>query len=289
MRLPIWLLPGITLLAFGAGPADEAPLAQPWEYAPAMKAVAARGHGRPGVVLHVGDSITYASPYAAWARAGEGRSDADTDALNWSHAGANDDTDGWYLASFDHPDGGRSHTACGGIRADEMLAGGKRGMPKLSDLLDRYQPQAVVLMLGTNDASAGRPAADYRGDMETIVNAMLSRGIVPIVSTIPPHVHHRNLARSYNAALRDLAERRHLPLIDFEKEILARRPDDWDGTLLGKGDVHLTAAQGGATPTSAPTAENLRNSGYLLRGWLSVKKIAEVKRTVFDQPAHIAP
>ncbi len=35
-------------------------------------------------------------------------------------------------------------------------------------------------------------------------------------------------------------------------------------------------------PTSAPTAENLRNSGYLLRGWLSVKKIAEVKRTVLD-------
>ena len=88
------------------------------------------------MVLHVGDSITYANPYGAWARAGEGHTDADKAALRWMHAGADDDTDGWYLARFDHPDGGRSHTAYGGLRADELLAGGKRGMPKLADLLD---------------------------------------------------------------------------------------------------------------------------------------------------------
>ena len=247
-----------------------------------MKAVAARGTGRPGVVLHVGDSITYANPYSAWARAGEGHTDADRRVLKWMHAGANDDTDGWYLASFDHPDGGRSHTACGGIRADEILAGGRQHMPKLADLLERYRPQAVVLMLGTNDASAGRPVEHFRRDMESALDAMLSRGVVPIISTIPPHVHRSDLARSYNDALRELARRHGVPLIDFEREILARRPSDWDGTLLVRGDVHPTAAGGGATPTSAPTAENLRNSGYLLRGWLTVKKVAEVKRSVFD-------
>lgn len=262
--------------------AEESPLPQRWEYAEPMKAVAAKGSGRPGVVLHVGDSITYANPYSAWTRAGEGRTDADRDVLKWMHAGANDDTDGWHLASFDHAAGGRSYTACGGIRADEMLAGGKQQMPKLADLLDRYKPQVVVVMLGTNDASAGRPVEAYTKDMESVVDAMLTRGVVPIVSTIPPHVHRRELAASYNEALRALAERRRLPLIDFEREILTRRPSDWDGTLMTRGDVHPTASQGGATPTSAPTAQNLRNSGYLLRGWLSVKKIGEVKRTVFD-------
>jgi hypothetical protein len=277
--LPLLLLPAVVLGADG-----EAPLPQAWEYAAAMRAVAAKGKGRPGVVLHVGDSITYANPYGAWALHGEGHTPDDDAALKWMHAGANDDTDGWHLAAFDHPDGGRSYTACGGIRVDEMLAGGRQRMPPLKDLLDQYRPQAVVFMLGTNDASAGRPVEAYRRDVEASLDLMLGRGVVPILSTIPPHVHREALARSYNEALRELARQRHLPLIDFEREIRTRRPNDWDGTLLDKGDVHPTAARAGATPASAPTPESLRNSGYLLRGWLSVKKIAEVKRMVFDAP-----
>ncbi len=76
-----------------------------------------------------------------------------------------------------------------------------------------------------------------------------------------------------------------MPLIDYEAEILARRPKDWNGTLLGKNDVHPTAEHGKINAASAPTEENLRSSGYLLRGWLSVRKIAEVKQRVLD-PKH---
>ncbi|HEX8199147.1 MAG TPA: SGNH/GDSL hydrolase family protein, partial [Isosphaeraceae bacterium] len=101
-----------------------------------------------------------------------------------------------------------------------------------------------------------------------------------ILSTIPPHPGRPALAASYNDALRALARSRGLPLIDYEREILRRRPDDWNGTLLRKDDVHPTAEGGSATPTSAPTAANLRDSGYLLRGWLSVRKIAEVQSRV---------
>ena len=143
------------LFALSAATAAEKPLPQSWDYAAAMKKVAARSHGRPGVVLHVGDSITYANPYSQWALYGEGKSDEDKAALQWMHAGAGDDADGWHLARFDHPDGGRSYTACGGIRIDEMLAGGKNKMPPLDKILETYRPQAVVLMLGTNDASRG--------------------------------------------------------------------------------------------------------------------------------------
>ena len=247
-----------------------------------MRAVARRGDGRPGVVLHVGDSITHANPYGQWARSGAGRSDDDRAALAWMHAGADDDTDGWWLARADHPDGGRSYTACGGIRADEMLAGGKGGMPSLGALIEKYRPQVVVLMLGTNDASAGRDVAAYRADMEDggRPDARARRRRDPLhdpAASGPPEA----LARSYNEALRSLARSRKLPLIDYEREILGRRPDDWDGTLLGKGDVHPTAERAAVTPTSTPTAENLRESGYLLRGWLSVRKIAEVRTAVF--------
>ena len=262
--------------------ADETPLPQAWDYAKAMKEVATRNKGRPGVVLHIGDSLTYANPYGQWARYGEGRTDEDKAVLKWMHAGADDDSDGWYLARFDHPDGGRSHTASSGISADELLAGGKNKLPALAKLLDTYKPQMVVLMIGTNDASAGRAADAYKADVAKALDLMDERGVICILSTIPPHPGKPELAKKYNEALRELGKSRELPLIDYEQEILKRRPDDWNGTLLNKNDVHPSVEQGGAKPSSAPTAENLRNCGYLLRGWLSVRKIAEVKRTVLD-------
>ena len=150
MNRPVeWTLLAVLCIGPTAVAAEESPLPEAWDYAGAMQAVARRGGGRPGVVLHVGDSITHANPYGQWARSGAGRSDDDRAALGWMHAGADDDTDGWWLARADHPDGGRSYTACGGIRADEMLAGGKNGMPSLGALIETYRPQVVVLMLGT--------------------------------------------------------------------------------------------------------------------------------------------
>lgn len=275
----LWLF-GWTVVAL----AQEQPLPQAHEYAAAMKPVAAKFRGRPGVVLHVGDSITYANPYGAWARYGAGKTAEDQAALAWMHAGKDNDTDGWWLCRVDLP-GGRSHTACSGIRLNEMLAGGRSRMPSLAEMVEKYQPQVVVLMLGTNDVSAGRKAEDFRRDFVQAVELLTGAGVVPIVSTIPPHIGKPALARSMNEAIRAVAQEKKLPLIDYEREILARRPDDWDGTLLNPGDVHPSAARAGATPASAPTAENLRNSGYLLRGWLSVRKIAEVKRSVLDGTA----
>lgn len=274
----------VAYLTARPAPADEKPLAESWDYAAPTKKIAAKFHGRPGVVLHIGDSITYANPYGQWARGGAGKSEADKAVLAWMHCGKEDDSDGWWLARFDHPSGGRSYTAAGGLRADESLAGAK-GLPPLAKLLDEYRPQIVVYMLGTNDVSAGRSLDAYRADVQKAVDLIAERGIIPIVSTIPPHHAQLEKSKSFNQAIREIAKARGLPLVDFEREILTRRPDDWNGTLLNKNDVHPTGGQAGATTSSAPTAENLRNSGYLLRGWLSVQKIAEVKRRVIDSPA----
>ncbi len=282
MRYSLALMLSINSLFLGSVRGEAKPSPQEWDYATAMKKAAGKFRGREGVVLHVGDSITYANPYGQWPRSGAGKTDEDKAILKWMHTGDDNESDGWWLARFDHPDGGRSYTACGGIRANEMLAGGKQKMPPFAKLLDTYKPRMVVLMLGSNDASAGRSVEAYAADMAKCVDLMLERGIVPILSTIPPHPGQRKRAESYNVALRELAKKRELPLIDYEKEILKRRPDDWNGTLLGKNDVHPTVESHGSNTTSPPTEENLKNSGYLLRGWLSVKKIAEVKRTVLD-------
>jgi hypothetical protein len=275
----------LVALGWSAVGAQDSPLREAWDYAPAMREVAARFRGRPGVVLHVGDSITYANPYGQWARAGRAKTPDDEAILRWMHLGAENDTDGWWLCRYDHPDGGRSYTAAGGLRVDEALAGGKQGLPPLADLLRQYQPEMVVFMLGTNDASAGRPLDQYEADIRRALALMLDQAAIPVLSTIPPHPHRGPLAAQYNETLRQIAREKQIPLIDYEREILLRRPDDWNGTLLARDDVHPTAASGAVDAASAPTATNLRLSGYLLRGWLSVRKIAEVKRRVLDRPS----
>ena len=280
--VPIATAMAVWLSGFQYAQAAE-PLMQAWDYAAAMKKVAASFKGKEGVILHVGDSITHANPYGQWARAGEGRSAEDKVVLAWMHAGADDETDGWFLARYDHPSGGRSHTAAGGLRWDELLAGGKAGLPPLAEMLETYQPQIVVLMMGTNDASAGRKVEDVSKDAETAARLILENGTICILSTIPPHIGSPERSKSYNEALREVAKKHELPLIDYEREILKRRPRDWNGTLLNKNDVHPTAGIEGVKANSAPTDENLARSGYLLRGWLSVKKIGEVKRKVLDR------
>jgi len=252
---------------------------KPPEYAEAMKKVAARFKGKEGVVLHLGDSITYANPYSSWARYGQGKTPEDQAVLKWMHCGAKDDTDGWHLASVDRP-GGRSETAASGVRSDEYLKGGKGGLPSLAEILKKYNPQMAVVMLGTNDASANRPVAQYRENMVQIVDALLANGTIPILSTIPPHPSREELAKSYNAAIQEICREKKVPMVDYGGEILRRRPGDWNGTLLAKNDVHPTASQGGAQAGSEPSENNLKNSGYLLRGWLSVKKIGEVRQWV---------
>jgi lysophospholipase L1-like esterase len=256
-----------------------------WDYAPAMRAVAKRFTGAPGVVLHLGDSITVASPYTAWAREGrEGKTPQDEAVLHWSHCGERDDRDGWYLASHDLPLGA-TFTAAGGVRADQYLAGGFKGLPSLDEMVRTYNPQVAIIMLGTNDACQERSAADYGADMERIVSRLLDNSTIVVLSTIPPIFFDAARAPAFNDAVWRIAEKHRLPVIDYYGEIVARRPGaTWNGTLLQHDDVHPTADRAGVTCTSPPTPANLRESGYLLRGWLSVRKLAEVKRRAIDAP-----
>jgi hypothetical protein len=106
------------------------------------------------------------------------------------------------------------------------------------------------------------------------------------VSTIPQMIPAWELGEQYNKEIWRLAEQHKLPVIDYYGEIEARRPDGaWNGTLLNEDDPHPTASRAGVTPESEPTPENLRESGYLLRGWLSVKKLIEVRERVWGDSA----
>ncbi len=251
-------------------------------YEDAMLKVASQFKGKEGVVLHLGDSITYANGYSGWARYGKGKTPQDEAVCKWMHVGKDDDTDGFFLCRVDRP-GGRSDTACSGIRSHEYIEGGKSGMPPLAEILRKYNPQVAVVMLGTNDVTAGRSPAQVKADMGKFVDALLANGTVPILSTIPPYKGKEEPVKAVNAALLELVKEKRIPHIDYWGEIMKRRPTDWSGTLISGDGVHPTVNQGNVNPGSEPTEENLKTSGLLLRGWLSVKKIAEVKERVLDR------
>jgi hypothetical protein len=230
-------------------------------------------------VIHVGASDTIANPYTTWARQGKGKTAEDEGILKWMHTNANDKTDGWWLCRHEVVSH-RAYTAESGLESSWLFKGGTLGLPPLEKMLDDYKPQVVVLEVGIYEAEAERPLDDYRKNMARALDMILERGAIPIPTTAPPIKAHLKASAAYNEALRELARERGLPLVDMEQEILKRRPDDWYGTLMTR--MHLTASRAGVSPASEPTPMNLRESGFLLRGWLTVRKIAEVKRRVLD-------
>jgi lysophospholipase L1-like esterase len=279
-RILALLLLGTALhLAASADAQEKAALKAPenYDYGAAMKKVAAKFKGTAGVYLHLGDSLTHANPNTAWARAGQGQTAEEKAFLKWSQAGTRDDNDGWYLASVDVPDG-RSHTAAGGLRANEMLEGGHNGLPALADLVKKYNPQLALYMLGTNDIGAGRPVKKYSADIAKAVDLLLNNGSIVILSTIPPIRGKGKQVDEYNAALRELARNKQIPLLDLYAEMKARAGDDMEKTYLSEDGVHLSHEP----PNGPATEENLKKSGYLLRCYLAVHKGMEVKAKVLD-------
>jgi GDSL-like Lipase/Acylhydrolase family len=260
--------------------AEESPLKEAWDYVPTARSVADKFQGQTGVVIHVGDAVTINPNYGQWARFGKGHTDEDRAMFTAFHAGENNEYDGWWLARKVHYDHHGSFTASDGLRVSQLLHGGRGLYPTLAKMLKQHQPQIVVLRIGMHDITANVKYDSYRADLEQALDMIASQGSIGILSTLPPHAGNLELGAAYNRGIREIAAERKLPLIDFEKELLARRETDWSGTLMNRNDLLPTVIQGTATPASEPTAENLRNSGYLLLGWLTVKKLTEVRQRV---------
>ncbi|HYE04042.1 MAG TPA: SGNH/GDSL hydrolase family protein [Planctomycetota bacterium] len=279
---------------------------------------AAKTKKTPGLVLQVGDSITHANPYSQWARRATGATPADQAVLGWCHAAHAVSADpanpnGFALAIAD-VNGRRGVTASGGMDCSEFLSGDGNAGAAMPDLADQAAARAAladgsaydgnlrastvaaayadaevaVIMLGTNDVNHGKSVDAVKQQLGAIVDAFTARRIVVVLSTIPPHHANDALAAQVSDAIGALAKEKKLALIDYRAEILARRPADWNGTLMNPGDVHPTAGVGGFNAASDPYADGgdaashrtgaaASSSGYLLRSWLTIQKLKEVR------------
>ncbi len=227
---------------------------QPPKVLEMVRRIHARFDGTPGYVAQFGDSITHS--LAFWAPIGNKppqRYLTDSDDLpklpprtTWS---------GLIRGTRDK---GPTFANQSGWRADQLAAA-------VGAVLEKQQPEAAIIMIGTNDISDGKVPADFQKHLVSIVRQCAEAGCVPILNTIPPRRDREEAVAQINQIIRHVANGLNLPLVDYHAAIVTLRPGDtWDGTLISHDGVHPS---GGEVGDYSP--ENLRNSGYALRNWMN--------------------
>src|SRR4029079_7772072 len=98
-----------------------------------------------------------------------------------------------------------------------------QGMPTpLQQELDAAQPRYATVMFGTNDVGFGDTHMFGR-NMFTLIDAIASQGVVPIISSVPPRDDSASIdawVPRYNLVARGIAQARKVPFIDLHRELL---------------------------------------------------------------------
>jgi hypothetical protein len=157
--------------------------------------------------------------------------------------------------------------------------------------IDASNPRFAVIMLGTNDNSGStfewwlgaRAYRDYAYQFLMLLDALESRGVVPIVTYIPPVLSEPArewLTPAFVATLRGVATARLVPTIDFYTDMAAL-----GASAYGGDGVHPNA-----DPDSACvlTAAGLAY-GYDIRNLRSLEVLDKVRRVVLDGAASADP
>ena len=238
-----------------------------------MKAVHAKFKGTPGTLAAFGDSITVTMAF--WAPLqGEPKNMPDDMKAALAVVNGHMKPDCW--ARWKGPKYGSN----GGMTirwADENI----------DQWLKALNPEAAVILFGTNDLG-GLDRKEFRAKTGSVVDRCLKNGTVVLLTTLPPRSGMLEKAKDFAEAVREVAKDKRVPLIDYQAEILKRRPADWDGSLPKFKDVKgseyevpTLIARDGVHPSFPKahqdySADSLTKSGYALRNHLTVTAYADV-------------
>lgn len=245
-----------------------------------MKKVHAKFTGMPGTLALFGDSITVSLGF--WAP------------LDY----APKKLDGDLGKSLQLVKGHMKQDCWGKWRGSEFgNEGGKTilwAAENVGTWLKKLNPEAAVLMFGTNDLNQVE-AKDYGAKMRVVIERCLENGTIVILTTIPPRSGVVEKSKKFAEVQRKIASDLKLPLIDYQGEILKRRPDDWDGSLpkfkeFAKDGYQVpTLIAGDGVHPSNPknyqdySEEALKSNGFQLRNVLTVKAYGDVIRLVLKE------
>ncbi|HEY0193229.1 MAG TPA: acyltransferase family protein [Kofleriaceae bacterium] len=162
-----------------------------------------------------------------------------------------------------------SLAATGGWQTSDVLAGSPS---PLSQELTALAPRYGVVLLGTNDVRYGRTLDAFGADLWTIIDQMIARGAIPILSTMPEmHGDPDSNARipAFNRVVRALAQGRGLPLIDFHLALSTLANDG-----IGDDGIHPTVDPDGACVLSSDGL----TYGYNTRNLLTLEALDRARR-----------
>jgi lysophospholipase L1-like esterase len=155
--------------------------------------------------------------------------------------------------------------------------------------LKELNPEAAVIMFGSNDLGQ-LDRKEYEQKTADVVDRCLQNGTIVLLTTPPPRSGLLEQSKEFADAVRRVAKEKRVPLIDYQAEILKRRPDDWDGASPrfkdSKGseyDVPTLICRDGVHPSN-PRAhqdyspDSLTKNGFALRNYLTLMSYADVVR-----------
>lgn len=246
--------------------ADDAPA---W-VAP-MRDVHAKFTGKPGTFAQFGDSITVT--FAYWAPLQYERKNLDDAGQRaWERVSGHMLKECWRWKGTEFgSDGGKT------VRWAEQ---------HVDAWLKKLNPEAALIMFGTNDLNQLK-SDEYDAGLRSVVKKCLDNGTIVILSTIPPRHGQLEKSKQFAEIARKVAADLKVPLIDYQAEILKRRPADWDGAEQFKDrkdvyDVPTLVSGDGVHPSAPKQYDNdysdkaLRSSGYNLRAYLTLTTYADV-------------
>jgi len=272
-------LPGLTL-ASGAPPAA----APGDDWVEPMRQVHARFKGEAGTFAHFGDSITISMAF--WA------------SLQWDHKNMGPATQ----TAFDLV---KQHMKKACWREWKGPAFGNQGgmtirwaHANVDAWLAKRNPECALIMFGTNDLG-GIAVEEYEAKTREVVRRCLDNGTVVILSTIPPRHGRDEKCGRFVETVRRIAREMKVPLCDYHKAIVTRRPDDWDGAAEafksvpgGTYDVPTLISRDGVHPSNPKkwqgdySAEGLAHNGFVLRNYVVLHAYARVIRSVLKPNAN---
>jgi lysophospholipase L1-like esterase len=272
-------LPALCVAVLAGLALSQAYAADPYWVQP-MTQVHASFQGTRGTIARFGDSITYSGAFFKPLQYNFTNATAEEQAaLDWLHAYLLPACWTWQDDAVAYSNGNYSGTTSAWPLQIEQ------GPPasNITFWLNKLKPELAVIMWGTNDLGP-LDVTTYTGNMRQVLQACKAHGTIPLLTAIPPRVGYDAKSAQFAQAMRDLALEQQVPLIDYNQEILTRRPGTtWQNTLISGDGVH--PSYNGATAQDF-AASSLNSNGYLLRNWCTLHALWDVRQYIlqFDPP-----